>query len=771
MNTELDKLKLELPSQLTEICCFSFDFSNLMKTLEYLFNNNLVMIKELKTLRTRVFDLESLHSEFEKVKINANMMEKSNENMNITFLNMKEKFIQNDSKVNELIKKDEKNERDLEKIIRMVEGHDNNINNLNKVVEENVKNIKQNQESIRLNFGKINKCERGFEEIQLEKNKTHEIIEENVNKNTNEINHNIKDIESINEAIDSIKILMDKKNKEFDNSINNIMDNITELTTKGIQNENKENDASDNNLFKIAMGEIERVNEKINLCNEEQKVIIEKRDKENEKFTKLIEKLQFDINNINNKIIDVNNAHTISNEEDFIPSYSRPEVDKNKPEFVINIKDKNDPKKYIEKLNDKIKQLTKSFSTLPNREEYEKFQGNILSKIKNIEESQIGMMTFEPNIKRSESSKERSGSNLNFFNATFLENLRNVLFDDLSSSFKEMIKKEGKNIDLSKNTQILEIIKVITKHNEEINNNNKSLIDLRKTLISIDVDKRINSLIEKINSLEEDSERSKKKILNLNQIINGYNEKGESEENEETFEPTCIRGKIEITEKLFNTMDDKITSIEAKYKAITKEIKEDIKSNLKVESVKTVNQFREKLELFTRRFEEELRCKIDQMGLNNFEKRLNSKIYYDLKDKLNRQEMQKNNNLINRKIDSLENKISKTLVDTIIDLQMDEAPLIMKKAPNNLEICASCNQVIPKEKDNKNIINTESINQSNLNNNINKSISINKFVSNTTSNKFRKTFYGFNKTQTSMPKINNVMSLKRELPDINTKFN
>ena len=216
-------------------------------------------------------------------------------------------------------------------------------------------------------------------------------------------------------------------------------------------------------------------------------------------------------------------------------------------------------------------------------------------------------------------------------------------------------------------------------------------------------------------------------------------------------------------------MNDKISSIESKYKSITKEIKDDIKSNLKVESIKTVSQFREKLELFTRRFEEELRNKIDQMGLNNFEKRMNTKIYYDLKDKLNRQEMQKNNNLINRKIDSLENKISKTLVDTIIDLQMDEAPLIMKKAPNNIEVCASCNQIIQKEKENKSLVNiNEQMSPSHISNNkcLN-SLNYNKFVNNTTNNKFRKTFYGFNKTQTSMPKINNVMSLKKELPDIN----
>ena len=64
---------------------------------------------------------------------------------------------------------------------------------------------------------------------------------------------------------------------------------------------------------------------------------------------------------------------------------------------------------------------------------------------------------------------------------------------------------------------------------------------------------------------------------------------------------------------------------------------------------------------------------------------------------MDRVELQKNNNQIRRKIDSLENKISKTLVDTIIDLQMDEAPLIIKKNSRNYEICASCNQFIKSE--------------------------------------------------------------------------
>ena len=40
----------------------------------------------------------------------------------------------------------------------------------------------------------------------------------------------------------------------------------------------------------------------------------------------------------------------------------------------------------------------------------------------------------------------------------------------------------------------------------------------------------------------------------------------------------------------------------------------------------------------------------------------------------------------------MENKISKTLVDTIIDLQMDDAPLIVKKNQRNVELCVSCNR-------------------------------------------------------------------------------
>ena len=64
--------------------------------------------------------------------------------------------------------------------------------------------------------------------------------------------------------------------------------------------------------------------------------------------------------------------------------------------------------------------------------------------------------------------------------------------------------------------------------------------------------------------------------------------------------------------------------------------------------------------------------------------------------KIDKNDMNKNNMYISRKIDNLENKISRTLVDTLIDLQLDEAPLMTKKnLMGNVEKCASCNQPLP----------------------------------------------------------------------------
>ena len=87
---------------------------------------------------------------------------------------------------------------------------------------------------------------------------------------------------------------------------------------------------------------------------------------------------------------------------------------------------------------------------------------------------------------------------------------------------------------------------------------------------------------------------------------------------------------------------------------------------------------------------------MDELG-----KKVDTKLSSEMQKKIDKNDMKKNNHMINKKIDTLENKISKTLVDTLIDLQMEEAPLIVKKPfnpntgnINEREKCASCNQMI-----------------------------------------------------------------------------
>ena len=58
-----------------------------------------------------------------------------------------------------------------------------------------------------------------------------------------------------------------------------------------------------------------------------------------------------------------------------------------------------------------------------------------------------------------------------------------------------------------------------------------------------------------------------------------------------------------------------------------------------------MQQFKLRLESFTNKFEHELKNKIDQIGLNDFETKMNNKFHIDLKEKLDKNDMKKNNSL------------------------------------------------------------------------------------------------------------------------------
>ena len=289
----------------------------------------------------------------------------------------------------------------------------------------------------------------------------------------------------------------------------------------------------------------------------------------------------------------------------------------------------------------------------------------------------------------------------------------------------------SKDFDLSQNKSFIQLLNTIQKNSNEIKLNNQQLSELKGSngtglikpkeiqLINQELinnhknlkilNKKLIEIANSIGGLDFSKVELEDKLNSINDLENDqHTSMKEAQEVHET-----ITTKIENLSNVVREMNKKLMGAEKKLNFITKDLRDDMRSNLRMDTYKVIEQFKLKLTSFSDRFENELKNKIDKMGLHVFENKLNSKLSIDLKDKLNKNDLKKNNYMINRKIDSLENKISKTLVDTIIDLQMDEAPLIAKKNHNNVELCGSCNRPLYDSMYNKTL---DQINQINTNN-------------------------------------------------------
>ena len=277
---------------------------------------------------------------------------------------------------------------------------------------------------------------------------------------------------------------------------------------------------------------------------------------------------------------------------------------------------------------------------------------------------------------------------------------------NMSNIVSQVIKAEIKELDISQNKFYIELMKLQKQNAKELSKNNIDLSELKNLILSSQTQKELIFLKEEISKFQDEFKKYKNKLVDIVKIIGDAEKK---EENSEKSDKTngeknmesklkqseeTIQGKLEVLTEYVELMNNKLSNLEKRFNTNTKDIKNDLKYHLKADTTKVIEHFKLKLDSFTEKFENELKNKIDKMGLSAFESKFNSKLNLDLRDKLNKNDLKKNNFAINKKIDTLENKISKTLVDTIIDIQMDDVPLISKKNQKNYELCASCNRPI-----------------------------------------------------------------------------
>ena len=174
-----------------------------------------------------------------------------------------------------------------------------------------------------------------------------------------------------------------------------------------------------------------------------------------------------------------------------------------------------------------------------------------------------------------------------------------------------------------------------------------------------------------------------------------------SNDNEDKYLLNFINNlKKENNEKV-KIINQRVDLISNKQDNISNEILGKLKKDLVNESSRILEEFKTNLRNSMGKIEDQLHDKVDRLNLDEIARKIDTKIAYEVSKKLDKTDLKKNNGIINKKvlkslnqIENLENKISKTLVDTLIDLQLDDAPLLVKKTAQ-ADKCGSCNQIIP----------------------------------------------------------------------------
>ena len=690
------------------------------------FSENL--LKNSEKTNSNEEKINKISQEIEKIQIsnNNNLENSSNEKENKEIIDklfenykeLKEEMQKENSKSNDNIDKINEKINILEQKLNSLNTNmdiNNNINNINNLnINENLKN---NNNDINNNNKNSFEEKKIYEKDENYMRKNYELLSNKIDK----LEHNINELYS----------KYPKKDNKNYNEIIPLKESKT-IVIKEIQGNNKENNIID-----------------INNNNE----LEEKLDKKIKEFSEKLMEMEKEINKIqsDNNIKNYNVNLNINNEQKLENNLNKEEtpLEKNKN---INSQEKNDKLKeeikevVPEKGEENIKEV-KLKENLANKQIAEiKLQINqikdILSKDESLKKSEFNKYSQKLDIQLKDYNnkinkllekdhlRDKMMENINRYNniSSFRQkdednnkldrknsNSNYVTFDMLQSfetKTRELIFKYISNLDISSNPLILEIQKgfnnlknlekdLSSKIDEIIITNNKNN-DFNYNLINElkretkNSTKKLSSEIERITSLQEEIDFFRVFLLGKEEDAK-YKSMSQDEKKNELLIGTSIKEEMTIHGNYLKKLSEGLNKVNSRINNLNKETLILIKKDLKAESSNILEDFKSGLKDSINRIETQLKDKVDKLGLDEFWNKINEQLIAEMNEKIDKKEMNKNNQYLKRKIDNLESKISRTLVDTLIDLQMDEAPLVVKR--NFREIsekkCASCGQNLP----------------------------------------------------------------------------
>ena len=517
-----------------------------------------------------------------------------------------------------------------------------------------------NNETIRQMKEKIN-----FLNIQIEQLNKRNALLENEKKNffekinnggSNKINNfyiknNINDLhELLNEKeskekellndLNSLKILLEEKNKELEeikiNQNENIKtcEDLTEcLNEAGNQIKNKEM------IIEELKNKIEINNKEINDLNNIINELKEEKEKEKNNYENIIQELKGNINNLNNKINELNNKLILNekeinalNNEKISQLKSKENYEKriNQLKEQINkLKEENNPNKIREKTLE-LDNLNKKINKLQEENDKLKNKLDIITKEQKVQPKNSDLINENNILKNQIKLLEKNYDNISLKNKELLQqinqNQRNRPYSE-SKDVKELnnLKQENKRLN-EKIISLEKHKKGEDKLKNEIKNKDKTHEEFETEFHQIIQDndekiKEIKNLKKQIDNLNRENTRNKNTIDNLRKEITDKNKIIEDNKKQNNnYSPIYNNTRSNTSQYQTSYNNNRyISDIKQKNELITKENNEN---------KKVIENLRKEIETKTKQLEENNKyrqCTCDKTKIEKLKKEINIK--------------------------------------------------------------------------------------------------------------------------------------------------
>ena len=517
-----------------------------------------------------------------------------------------------------------------------------------------------NNETIRQMKEKIN-----FLNIQIEQLNKRNALLENEKKNffekinnggSNKINNfyiknNINDLhELLNEKeskekellndLNSLKILLEEKNKELEeikiNQNENIKtcEDLTEcLNEAGNQIKNKEM------IIEELKNKIEINNKEINDLNNIINELKEEEEKGKNNYENIIQGLKDNINNLNNKINELNNKLILNekeinalNNEKISQLKSKENYEKriNQLKEQINkLKEENNPNKIREKTLE-LDNLNKKINKLQEENDKLKNKLDIITKEQKVQPKNSDLINENNILKNQIKLLEKNYDNISLKNKELLQqinqNQRNRPYSE-SKDVKELnnLKQENKRLN-EKIISLEKHKKGEDKLKKEIKNKDKTHEEFENEFHQIIQDndekiKEIKNLKKQIDNLNRENTRNKNTIDNLRKEITDKNKIIEDNKKQNNnYSPIYNNTRSNTSQYQTSYNNNRyISDIKQKNELITKENNEN---------KKVIENLRKEIETKTKQLEENNKyrqCTCDKTKIEKLKKEINIK--------------------------------------------------------------------------------------------------------------------------------------------------